>query len=169
MRVAQISTWETACGIAGYTGMLTSALSAAGIESDVIAIDRMAQRYMPLPELKAAIRDLGKRAASADVVHIQHEFAFFSGSFGGLVSIQLFHQLLAQLQEAGRPVAVTFHTEPTFDASGRVSVRVSRNTVKHLLWRSLVARHFQTSRRTVAIVHTRSSRLALARSGLPSA
>ena len=102
-------------------------------------------------------------------VHIQHEFAFFGGAFGWRASVENFARLLAQVQAANRPVAVTFHTEPTFDVPGRRrTVRLARDAVRRAIWNTRIAPKFVGSD-TCGIVHTRSSRLALVGAGLPAA
>ena len=169
MRVAQISTWQTPCGIAGYTSMLRAALSAAGVATDIVPIDRARLRYLPVRELKQQIDALGEESSKADVVHIQHEFAFFAGAHGWRTSIDLFNGLLRQLRGKGCAVAVTFHTEPSFRAHDRDgALQLARQVALRALWSSTVGRRFMQDSAMAGVVHTRSSRLALIRSGLPA-
>lgn len=169
MRVAQISTWQTPCGIAGYTSLLRGALSAAGVPTDIVPIDRARLRYLPVRELKQQIVALGEQASTADVVHIQHEFAFFAGAHGWRTSIDLFNGLLHQLRRQDSAVVVTFHTEPSFRAHDRDgALQRARQVALRTLWSTTVGRRFVQDSAVAGVVHTRSSRLALIRSGLPA-
>jgi glycosyltransferase involved in cell wall biosynthesis len=167
MRVAQISTWQTACGIAGYTEALVEALPMAGIDPLIVPIDRTVTTYLTESELRAHFRTLAEKAADAEVIHLQHEFSFLQGPFGAATSIKIFGSLLADVCAAGRPLVVTFHSNPSFLPSLHDSLRgFGRNALLTTLWRTRVAPHFTAGTKVRAVVHTRASRLALVRSGI---
>src|SRR3954449_13344797 len=119
MRVALISTWETDCGIAGYSGKLVPALRDAGIEVDVLSIDRRELAYLTTGEMMAWWDQVAGRCSAADAVHIQHEFAFFAGAYGYSASARVFSHFLKQLRSNRVPVLTTFHTEPFFFRASR--------------------------------------------------
>jgi hypothetical protein len=103
-------------------------------------------------------RDLCERllvfASTADLVHIQHEFAGV-----GLRSIRHFGWLLHQLRQRDVPVVVTFHSAP-----------VLASRYQRVCWRWHIARQFRRGeRRPHAIVTTPQSRQLLIASGFDAA
>ncbi|HVE94046.1 MAG TPA: glycosyltransferase [Acidimicrobiales bacterium] len=113
MRVLQVSTWDTACGIADYTSSLRTALEASGVECEVWAIDRTETKYLSRAELTEYFSDLAQTAATGyDVVHVQHEFSFFAGEYGVRTSVDNLALVLQRLQRAHVPTVITCHTHP---------------------------------------------------------
>jgi len=163
MRIALVTTWDVDCGIAGYARGLRDALVAQGVDVDVVAIDRVEQRYCTRPQLRARAREMAASTRGADVVHIQHEHGLFAGSYGYPASLRIFHTLLADLRT---PVAITFHTEPwPFAAPSRRGAERAADVVRQAAWSALVHRHLRRSDRLV-ITHTRSARRQLLDAGL---
>ena len=115
MQVALISTYPpTTCGIASYSHHLTAALRATDPSVRVAVVTELDTTSADPDvwpsfdrdgEYVAPILD-GVENLDADLVHIQHEYGVF-----GLD--ERFHELLAGLRRAGRPVVVTQHTVHT--------------------------------------------------------
>src|SRR5690349_4349833 len=102
MKVTQVSTWDTACGIAHYTSFLRDALEAQGVEVDVLTVDRDELRYLPRRELLDHFDALATRLPDSDVVHIQHEFGFYAGRYGYGTSVRAFSRFLRGVTAGGR-------------------------------------------------------------------
>jgi FkbM family methyltransferase len=172
MKVAHLSTWQTQCGIAEYTGFLTDALSTTGVESEVVEIDREHAAYLSKTELRAYFDELTERFADADLVHIQHEFGFFSGSYHYRASVLRFRQVLQAAMRAGRPAVTTLHTIP-FGVDLASMNWTSGDPVKSLMtigargwWRAAIAPLVNRNGGAHAIVHARTARRLLIDSGI---
>jgi FkbM family methyltransferase len=169
MNVAQVSTWQVPCGIAGYAERLCVGLSEHGVDCDVIAIDRGRTDYLPRGELREYFEDLVVRAMRNDVVHIQHEFGFFAGAYGYHESIRNFRRFLARLRRAAIPTIVTFHTDPYwFERRTGVLFDESRQLGAKALWRAGVINAFGASGRARALVHSYDTRRRLVDAGIPA-
>jgi hypothetical protein len=156
MRVLHVSTWNEQCGSAGYARELIASLHPL---PDVICDVYPSRRGYQVPPSDAELRDIIEGvlvlANRVDVVHIQHDFAFFAGGHGYARSVRQFGWLLVQLRQRGLPVVVTFHRDP------ELASRYQR-----VLWRWHVARHFQRRPECrQAIVRTPDSRQLLIDSG----
>ena len=111
MKVLHVSTWKTPCGIAGYTGDLVKALEAQGVTNDVHPLNEWGKKTPT--DTQQHFDRVVARAADFDVVHIQHDFAFFYDLTLGLGrSLVRFTRLLQSLAALQKPTVVTFHTEP---------------------------------------------------------
>lgn len=168
MRVAMVSTWETLCGIAGYTGSLRQGLLRAGVECDVVPIDRVATKYMSRPELQAYFSGLADQAEPYDVAHIQVEYGFFAGAYNYAIAYTMLRRMIARLRAQGKPVFVTFHSDPVSGLGISNLNERAPKAVLHGMFRLGLAPLFRPGRRTWAIAHTRTSRLALIRVGMPA-
>ncbi|MDX6511375.1 MAG: hypothetical protein QOE36_879 [Gaiellaceae bacterium] len=168
MKVAQISTWQVPCGIAGYTAGLSEALQDSGIQCDVFPIDRTRLKYSSKKELHEYYAELADAVRGYDVVHIQHEFGFFWGSSPSL-TLPVFAGFLRRLRSRARSTFVTFHSEPYLDARqfpAETRFLPAKQALMRGYWSARIAPEFLAGAR--AIVHTKMSRLALLRSGLPA-
>jgi glycosyltransferase involved in cell wall biosynthesis len=114
MRVLHLSTWKAHCGPADGTASLVAALADLSVESEVFPLEVNALRYSTSDEFRAQMTRFADKAADFDLVLVQHEFGLFCGSGGLRESILHFGHLLSALEAAGRPVAVVFHTSPSF-------------------------------------------------------
>ena len=114
MKILHLTTWKQRCGIADFAENLVSHLALLGVENEVFAIDLPRTRYMTTSEFRNELDRGIAKAAGCDLVHVQHEFSLLAGSGGLEDSIGHFSHLLSGLRAMRRPVAVSFHTEPTF-------------------------------------------------------
>ena len=169
----QVSTWQVQCGIAGYTELLCRGLSEHGVDWDVAPIDREELVYLTRRELSSHFDHLAQRFDEADVIHIQHEFGFFAGSYHFHASVANFRRVLRAARRSGRPAFVTFHTVP-FAVDWR-AVDWSRLPAEQLLtigarrwWHAAVGSAVSDSHGARAIVHGRTARRLLIDSGLAS-
>lgn len=166
--VCQISTWRVRCGIGGYTEQLATHLEAMGITVDVVPIDRQALTVVPREELEAEYAALGRRAAGHSVVHIQHEFGFFEGSYGVVDSIRNFGALLEHAAPNTGKLVVTFHSVPPPPASLTSSLRHGvRQLLNHNVWRREVLSTIRRQRVAV-IAPSMFLRRVLVDSGVPA-
>ncbi|HLJ11923.1 MAG TPA: glycosyltransferase [Planctomycetaceae bacterium] len=187
MKVLYVSTWKQRCGIADFAQSMVESLAGRNVTSEVFPLNTAALRYATSAELRAELDRCVRMAAGFDLVHIQHEFVIFAGAGGLFESIWNFTHLLAGLRAAGRPVVVTFHSEPAFQllvpapqagqgASGGLSGLHSlvqrlrtRRVIGKLrnLWRASVGPHFNGQPGSFrGLVHTPRTRLGLVNSGL---
>lgn len=166
--VCQISTWRVRCGIGGYTEQLVTHLEAIGLTVDVVPIDRQGLTVVPREELEAEYAELGRRAAGHSVVHIQHEFGFFEGSYGVVDSIRNFAALLEHAAPNTGKLVVTFHSAPPPPASLTSSLRSGvRQLLTHNVWRREVLSAIRRQRVAV-IAPSLFLRRVLVDSGVPA-
>ncbi len=112
LRVLHHSTWNAECGIAIYAQQLVQALEQIGVQGSVEAVDIAALRCMSHAEYRSRLAALCEKAQQYDVLHIQHDYSFFSeGCFEVKRANGNFMWLLRRLAEARVPTAVTFHAE----------------------------------------------------------
>ena len=163
-----LSTWRTVCGIANFTADYHAGLAELGHQADIVPIDRDSLRQLARRELGAAFDDLAEQLCAFDIVHIQHEFGFFLGSYGMNDSIANFHRVLQRVNTARRPVVITFHTLPPFHGPRNRLGGLAREATLRALWRTRVVRDLQGPR-VRAVVHTRLLRRALVDAGIPAA
>ncbi|MDE1170062.1 MAG: glycosyltransferase [Verrucomicrobium sp.] len=104
MRIRLISTYGIACGVATYAENLSRSLVAAGAAVEVEPIDLASVRGRSAEAVGRYYESLAERCAGADVVHVQHEHAFF----GSNRNIAVLGWLVRRLSR--QRVAVTFHT-----------------------------------------------------------
>lgn len=167
MRIVQVSTWDTACGIAHYTGFLREALEARGHDVTVVPIDRDEARYLARRELRGHFGALAERIPESDVVHIQHEFGFFGGRYGYGTSVREFTHFLRAVARPGRRVVVTFHTDPLiFLRSSNRPLDMAGFAVWASLWRASLPPLLNRRRHVTAVVHTRTARAGMIDSGV---
>lgn len=163
--VLLVSTWETACGIAGYTAQLKAALDDLGVATEVFVIDRPALSSFTAADLKEHFAQVALAARGHDLVHIQHEHGFFAGPYGYRVSTDVFASMLAELRNVPA-VVVTFHSHPVVPSWRGVSFRKGlQSNAAHLPWRLHIARRFNNGN-AHAIAPSRVLRRTLRDSGL---
>ncbi|HUQ39667.1 MAG TPA: glycosyltransferase [Acidimicrobiales bacterium] len=161
----QVSTWDTPCGIGNYTAGLRQGLADVGIDSEIATINRHELSMLSKPEVADAIRSLVDRAGDHDIVHIQHEFSFFGGSYGTAASIRNFADLVKHARTKA-PVVTTFHTHPFVRRwRGPSLPHIALNNALALQWRRQVVPLFNGGKAT-AVVPSRGLRRTLADSGL---
>jgi FkbM family methyltransferase len=173
--VTQVSTWKVQCGIAEYTALLCRGLEQHGVHCDVVPIDRDRAGYLAKRELSGYFERLGDQLRDAELVHIQHEFAFFAGGYHFRASIANFRRLLKAACTHGRPVLVTFHTSPFYVDWSKIDW-TSEDPIKQLLlhgaktwWRAEVASFINRHPQIWSHVHGKTGRRLLIDSGISSA
>jgi glycosyltransferase involved in cell wall biosynthesis len=171
LRALHFTTWKTACGIAGYAESLITALSGQGVINEVRPIDRVGMRNMACSEWRRDLAALCEQARQHDVVHLQHEYSFFTTLSSLRDSNVNFLTTLERLGRQGTPTVMTMHTEPSFL---KMPVPV-RQRVKLLLrgrrtWHGWEVGRMMRARPDLyrVIVHTRRSRAVFIDSGVPA-
>ncbi|HVE76704.1 MAG TPA: glycosyltransferase [Actinomycetota bacterium] len=166
-RILQVSTWNTPCGIATYTADLIRALSDQGVECDVEAIDRALVATLARKELRQYFEDMASRAKGYDIVHVQHEFGFFSGSYGMPESIDAFASFLTRLRRYAPKVAVTFHSLPPIPTWHHEALRSAlREGFLWFKWRREVVPFFSRPN-VLTLAPSQFLRRSLVDSGIP--
>jgi glycosyltransferase involved in cell wall biosynthesis len=163
MKVLHVATWKTRCGIASCTESLVEKLDFLGVENQVYGISPYDIQSMLDEDVTALTRDIRRQAETCDLVHVQHEFGFFGSNY--LRSLRNFGRLLAALRRSGRPVVVTFHTEPNFPLALPTSKQAVKESILNRLWWWYVARQFRGRKGCHGLVHTAKGRQILVRSG----
>jgi FkbM family methyltransferase len=160
------------CGIAGYTGLLCEALERHGVSSEVLPIDRDHAAYLSKRELRDYFDDLGEQLQDAELVHIQHEFGFFSGSYYFRSSMSNFRRLLRAAQRRRRPVLITFHTSPFYVDWSKINW-TGQDPIKQALlrgakawWRAQVVSFINHHPQIFSHAHGRTGRRLLIDSGI---
>jgi glycosyltransferase involved in cell wall biosynthesis len=184
LRVLHYTTWQTPCGIAGYAESLVNALGAQGVRNTVHGICPKQIRAMASSELLESLAAFSKQAREHDVVHIQHDFAFFTAAADLIDSNQNFHLLLERLAESRTPTVITIHTEPPFLSQPAASPAPLGRRARLRRMLTPGARRRMQLEKTQGwrlhevmrvrphllklIVHAQKTRAALAKSGVPA-
>ncbi len=175
MNVLHYSSWNVRCGIADYTADLVGGLQSHGVNSTVVPVGLANDKSMRAADIVREYDDLAEQAGQYDLLHIQHEYSFFSGNSIHEANDNLARCLRRVLRNR-TPVVVTFHSEPPklltvsrpplgMQARAKLAVKQCvRSVIKFL--RNPRERHsaIDMFRRNAslcrAIVHTRRTRLA---------
>lgn len=176
-RVLHITPWREPCGIAGYAESLVRGLEQRGIQSSVLANNARQWRYFVGRDSKHFFDAVARAATDHDVVHIQHEWSFFTGS-SSCASIRNYGRLLEVLRRRGIASCTTFHTEPVFvppqmlGSHKQLTLKrwlAKRFSPQSYAWNRWVVPHFKKGDVPCrAVVHTPNTRAVFARSGLPT-
>ncbi|NJN72719.1 MAG: glycosyltransferase [Limnothrix sp. RL_2_0] len=165
MKIVQVSTWDVPCGIAAYTKALRSAIQKVSVNCDVLPIEESRMKYMTSDEIKEYLKFIAEKLSGYDVIHIQHEFSFFTGSYGLVGSIQYFHYFLKALIKYKKPIVVTFHTEPYFFQNFSGFKGLITKKILRAWWQYYIAKLFTAKNKLTAIVHTKTTRRIFLDSG----
>lgn len=129
-----LSTNREPCGVADYAECFRVALAARGHRVDYFDSFGVLKR-LGAADYGAAMERLAGILPRYDVVHLQHEFAFFeegqAASFGAV---------LRRFSDRGGGVVVTMHTTPRRPWHWRVVERLFPNN-----WRARSARHLEAA------------------------
>lgn len=110
LKILQISTWRTPCGIAGYTENLVNQLiKFEEFAIDVYRIDKQKFSFTN-PIAENEINKIINESKNANIVHFQHEFGFFGANYN--LSNENFIKLLRKLRSNKKIIFITFHTLP---------------------------------------------------------
>jgi glycosyltransferase involved in cell wall biosynthesis len=174
VRALHLSTWREKCGVAGYTEDLVNALNEQGVVNDVFPLRASGRALRLFAEVRAELDRFCLRAQDYDLVHVQHEFSFFTDTTDfRRRSIEHFRHLLRRLRRVGKPVVVTFHTEPDFLIPFKDVLKAKPSPLSALTtylsgraWVRGVMRPFFSGRAPFdAIVHTHKARVGFANAG----
>jgi len=170
MKIVQISTWDVPCGIAGYTKGLVKGILENGITCEVLPIEEKKLKYKTKDEIQEYFQLFTEQLLSYDIIHIQHEFSFFSGKYGLGGSIYNFHSFLKGLIKRNKKVFVTFHTEPYFlQGSIRNLNGFTKKAIRKIQWGYYISSLFNSKYHQLnAIVHTKNTRRCFIDSGFAS-
>lgn len=152
MKVLHVSTYHQFCGIGNYAKSLVKGLQSHGVDNDVFAIDVDLLRTMDAQQAKAYFADVLTMAKGCDVVHIQHEYAFFHGDYSRRHDMAVLGSLLAGLDAMAKPTFITFHS-PVFFAKNWWK-QWSRLRI-NLAWRKQVTGRCKPSSNIRALAHNR--------------
>jgi len=166
-RVLHFTTWDEACGIAGYARDLIGALDARGVVNGIYPVNRAVLRGMTFETTRNWLNVLAEQARGYDVLHIQHEFSFFGPLERMPEPNELFFGLLDRLQKDGTPTVVTFHTEPYFIPHRPTPMQRARRFVHGGFHRWKSKRYLGSKTRNLrALVHAEKTRGSLINSGV---
>lgn len=172
MRVLHVSTWDVPCGIATYCANLVRALDSHGVCSDVYPLAPHRWKTFAAGDVAELLADVARQSRRYDLVHFQHEHGLYGHAVSYKAAARHYGTMLRLVQDAGRPVVTTFHTEPLGAAStsDRFSLNDAvRNWGRRLAWRRHVSRRFMgPAPGTVAVTHTPTTRRSLIRRGIPA-
>ena len=166
LKVYHISSHGEMCGIGHYTGHLMRALAGQEVESVPLAIEWGRHKYMSRHQLIRFYDDLVKSIPEQSLVHVQHEHAFFGGSYGIVFSYEAFTQLLKKLLAKGAKVVVTFHsTPPDMENLSFKSLfkKTPRQKLAHI-WKKKLMPLFASGKCT-AVCHNQHTKLLYVRKG----
>lgn len=155
MKIAMVSSWQEACGIANYTGALVAELRKR-VEVEVIPLP--AGQHHP-----DFFRKLGQACAGADLAHIQHEYIYFGGRRPGAYRWPDF------LENLKIPYVTTLHTWLRPSAGGswwKRSLRSGRDGLLRLAGWTPYLEAGQVKQAQAVIVHTGAHRQFLIQRGI---
>lgn len=170
MKVLHLSTVGL-CGNAAYTFSLVDQLNGLGLANEVYPIDRDYLERASRQDVWEYFRKFCQHARNFDVVHIQHEFSFFGGSYGTAFSNEVTARMLEALQ--GKKTMLSLHASPGVLFKAEYGVKPSDSRWKrrlkrvgyHLkgrfqnqafdIWRERIAPHFTSQHRRFCLVHNR--------------
>ena len=138
LSVLHFSSWKVRCGIADYTADLVGGLNRHGVSNTAVPIEAAQNKTMSQAEMLRQYADLAKQARDHDLVHIQHEYSFFSAASMTQANTN-FAICLDGIVKTGKPVVITFHSEPppgvasAFKAPLGLKARIKRKIKKTLL------------------------------------
>lgn len=172
LTVLHVTTANKTRGIADYTHSMISELEAQGIQNDIHFIDAKNLTYLSQTELKQNFAACYTKAKKADVIHIQHEFGFFSQQ-SVKHSITVFYAFLRPFTKIKKPVVITFHTEAEFFKATLPSLFRGKNFLTDLKnyrlqrdWHKKINRLLNHVSYFHAIVHTQKTQQTLVNSGI---
>ncbi len=170
MKVLHFSTHNEACGIAKYQERFVDGMVASGrgIENIWFDVSPNVIRHLGPAEYEATFRRLAEQIKNVDLVHIQHEFSFFSRDEVA--------RIVDAAHKSGRRVAITMHTSPLLVRAlwrPRPQGLRPRYLVRYLrawLQRPRVLRNVvkPLRRADLLIVHNDATRDGLKRLGVPA-
>src|SRR3984957_457750 len=172
LKVLHVSTANKTRGIADYTKSMMNALSVHGAENQIHMLDEKHLAYLSLKELKKNIALVCEKVNAVDVVHIQHEFSFFSKQ--SLKSANdIFYAFLQQFSEVNKPIVVTFHTEADFFSAKLRSFLQCRNFFVHVQnyqlnyqWNKKISQLLNKNPYFHVISHTKQTKSKLIHAGI---
>ncbi len=165
MKVLHISTHNENCGIGTYQANYISRMmenDSNPPEFDHIYFSHTPSknRNLSKPEFANVISDLKKDLRNVDIVHIQHEFAFFTAS-------QL-EAIVKEIKSANKPLVATIHTAPNLRVTKRplLSIKGPLARARNIVLNSQYLKEITPlARADKVIVHNNFTKKALLKEG----
>jgi glycosyltransferase involved in cell wall biosynthesis len=115
LKAMHITTQNEPCGIATYTAAFVEAMNSAGASDQIFNISPNILRQMPKQAFIREIARLCTELTTCDILHIQHEYSFFS--------TQQLKYLIQQVRAKTHvKIIVTLHTAPSVSPLTKVSL-----------------------------------------------
>lgn len=172
LNVLHLTTGNHKRGIADYTRDIMTALTSYGVEHTLFFLDNNDFNVIATKTIEEKLDHCSKQAQQADLIHIQHEFAFFD-KHDLWQSINIFQQFLQTFYQLNKPVLVTFHTEADFFNAPSLCSPLTQAVESYDLqqalqqhWKKTISSCFNTNPRLHALTHTHKTKLALINSGM---
>lgn len=166
LNILHLTAWGEPCGIADYARDMVNALNTHGLLNEIYPIKN--EFFDPMSQ---SMMSFYARASLADVIHIQHEFLFFSDK-NIKHSIGNFHHVLKKLKKLQKPIVVSFHTNIKFLYPDFYQPTSAKDFIQNLgcwvlskYWKNKISRFFKKHTNFQAIVHTKETRSTFIHSG----
>lgn len=112
IKVLHVTTHDEECGIAKYQEQFLEAMKPlSDVINTIFEYSPNRTKVMSSEEFAPVLQQFASQMADYDVLHVQHEFSFYSGSE--------LDQIVSEAKRQGKPVIITVHTAldagfPTF-------------------------------------------------------
>jgi glycosyltransferase involved in cell wall biosynthesis len=167
IRILHFSTHNEDCGIGKYQEMFLEAMQQhTEVENNFFDISPNQTKVMPPAELEKALQRLSAELVDYDILHVQHEFSFFSETE--------LARVCEIAKERGKKLVVTIHTAPAvaYQRPGRPSptprsvlhyIRARRHAAK------LFTRYIEPLKLAdLVLVHNEVTKQGLIGEGIPA-
>jgi glycosyltransferase involved in cell wall biosynthesis len=127
IRILHITTHDEECGIGKYQEQfLKSMQSIVGIENTIFEYSPNRTKVMSATEFEPVLKQFSEQIKSYDIVHVQHEFSFYSKDE--------LDKFVTEAKRQGKKVIITVHTSlhagiPKLD----LRKMISSNGVRHIV------------------------------------
>lgn len=165
VKILHFSTHNEDCGVGKYQEQfLESMQSSEEVENKFFEYSPNQTKHMSRAELQTVVNQLKTELADYDILHVQHEFAFYPQS--------QFVEVCAAAKAVGKRLIITFHTSPDDAIHEARLTGLGPRSVLHYIRRlrhrkSMLANHVAPAYAADAvIVHNKHSAEALKKFGV---